>query len=197
MPDNTIDPFGPEADDILAKATTVAEQMRQRCAEIKQARDTQPERLARARAAAETARDWAMIEEPWHPNVTAVRAHADDGQPTATTLSVPNIIAKELFGARLAFDILDAGDDPDAVDAVKTRYFTMVGGDPALAFLLSAAALDTIASLIVPQMLDDIERQGSNYDTRVLLAEARTKAWADRVANHRVELDTTDDEADR
>ncbi|CAJ1504281.1 hypothetical protein MU0083_003397 [[Mycobacterium] kokjensenii] len=180
----TIEPNATDLDSLAAESATYVEQARQILDRIEQARDEQPARLAEARAAAETARDWALIEEPWHGNVTAVRAHTAGGEPTATTLAIPSIIAKELFGARLAFDILDAGEDPDLVDDVKARYFSMVGGDPGQAFLLFAAALDTVASLVVPQMLRDLEDHGSNYDARVMLAEARTKAWADRVSNH-------------
>jgi hypothetical protein len=33
----------------------------------------------------------------------------------------------------------------------------------------------------VPQLLDEIEQSGSNYNERVRLAEARAKAWHGRV----------------
>lgn len=159
----------------LAQATIAA---------IKQARESQPERLAKARAEAATARDWAQIEEPFSQFVTALRAHTADGGPTSTTIALPSMQAKVLYGVRLAFDALDAGEDPDLLDEVKSRYFTMTGGDTGLAFLIFAEALDTIAGIVVPQLLDDLERHGQNYDARVLLAEACTKAWSDRVARH-------------
>lgn len=172
-------------DEIIAAGLSAAERVREQIAAIEQARDTQPERLAQARANAETARDWACIEEPWQENVTALRAYTADGTPTATSIALPNIIAKELYRARLAFDMLDAGDDDDQRDEIRARYFMMVDGDSGLAFLLFAAALDIIAGHVVPQMLDNLEQTASDYDTRALLAEARVKTWRDRVAYHR------------
>jgi len=47
--------------------------------------------------------------------------------------------------------------------------------------VIMSAALSTTASLIVPQLLAEIEHGGSNFDERVRLAEARAKAWNGRV----------------
>jgi hypothetical protein len=47
--------------------------------------------------------------------------------------------------------------------------------------LIMGAALSTTASLIVPQLLDEIETRGSDYGERVRLCEARAKAWSGRV----------------
>jgi hypothetical protein len=43
-------------------------------------------------------------------------------------------------------------------------------------------------------MVDELEQYASNYDTRVMLAEARAKAWRGRVAKLR---GPQDDPADR
>lgn len=173
-----------ELDDIEAAGLSAAEQMRAHIKAIEHARDTQPERLAKARAEAETAADWSRIEEPFSEHVTALRAHTRNGDPTSTAIALPSMQAKVMYGVRLAFDALDCGDDADRLDKVKNDVFTMVGGDTGLAFLIFAEALETIASLVVPQMLDDLEQHGNNYDARVMLAEARVKAWSDRVGNH-------------
>ncbi|MGV0699969.1 hypothetical protein [Mycolicibacter sinensis] len=180
----TIDPFSPAADRIIAEGLSANERLGAMIATIKQARDTQPERLAKARAEAETAADWSRIEEPFSEHVTALRAHTRNGDPTSTAIALPSMQAKVMYGVRLAFDALDCGDDADRLDKVKNDVFTMVGGDTGLAFLIFAEALETIASLVVPQLLDDLEQHGSNYDARVMLAEARVKAWSDRVGNH-------------
>jgi hypothetical protein len=180
----TIDPFSAEADQILAEAESASERMRAYLAAIKKSREEQPDRLAKARAEADEARGWAIIDEPWDSQWAAVPGYNANGELTAM-LALPNITAKELFGARLAFDMLDAGEDSDRIEDVKCRYFTMVGGDPGMAFLLFAAALDTVASLVVPQMIDELETHASNYDVRVMLAEARTKSWNGRVAELR------------
>jgi hypothetical protein len=82
----------------------------------------------------------------------------------------------------LCFDILDCGDDPDRIDEVLNRLFTTVHGDTGMAFIIVTSALSTIASLVVPQLLEEIEQSGSNFDERVRLADARRKAWGGRVS---------------
>jgi hypothetical protein len=144
--------------------------------EIERSRDEQPARLAKARSEADEARGWALIEEPFESQVTSIPAHEG-----TTALAIPNLIAKELWGARLCFDLLDCGDDYDQIDAVMSRLFTTVNGDTGLAFLIAASALSTIANLVVPELLQEIEHNASNYHERVKLAEARAKAWHGRV----------------
>lgn len=170
------------------RISEAADEARTLIKHIEQSRDEQPERLAKARAAADEARGWSVIEEPYTDQVQSVTSI--DG---TATLSLPSITAKELFGARLAFDILDCGDDFDRIDEVQNRYFAMTGGDSGQLFLLAMSALSTIAGVVVPQMLDDLEHSASNYDARVLLAEARRKSWQSRISQIR-ELN---DEADK
>jgi hypothetical protein len=183
--------------DTIEEASRIATDiLRRRIDEIEQARDTQPARLAHAREEAEQARDWAGIEEPWHQQMTNVESV--DG---SASLTLPNWIGKEVYGARLAFDILDCSDDIDRQNDVMNRYFTMVNGDAGTAMLLMWAALTTIATAVVPMMLEEIETGASNYDARVLLAEARTNAWSARVSVLRAEeaanrRDHQDDDGD-
>jgi hypothetical protein len=170
----------------LDRAVETANQiLRRRIDELERSRDEQPARLAKARSEAEEARGWALIEEPWDDQVTAIPAHNADGERTGTAITLPFITAKELWGARLCFDLLDCGDDFDQVDAVIGRVFAMVHGDTGLAMILMSSALSTIATLVVPQLLDEIEHSGSNFDERVRLSEARAKAWHGRVAELR------------
>lgn len=166
---------------------------------IDKARDEQPARLEKARTEADEARGWSLIEEPWSTLITAIPAHDADGKRTGTALTLPSITAKELFAARLAFDMLDAGladeaegYEHDRVDSVKTRLFSELNGDTGLLFLVCMAALDTIATLVVPQMVEELETSASNYDVRVMLAEARTRSWNGRVS----EINKLNDEAD-
>jgi multidrug efflux pump subunit AcrA (membrane-fusion protein) len=158
----------------------VITQLQDQIAAIKQAREDQPARLAQARADADEARGWALIEEPLDGQVKSVASI--DG---SASLSLPNITARELWGARLCFDILDCGDDFDQIDAVISRLFSTANGDTGIAMVIMSAALSTIASLVVPQLLEEIEHGGSNYTERVRLAEARAKAWSGRVAELR------------
>lgn len=143
---------------------------------VQRERDEQPVRLAEARNRADEARGWALIEEPFENQVK--RVGSLDG---TAELTLPNITAKELWGARLAFDLLDCGDDHGQIDTVLARFFSTVSGDTGTAFLIATSALTTIASVIVPQLLDEIEHGASNYNERVRLAEARAKAWHGRV----------------
>lgn len=165
------------------ESSSVLKQAHDMIAHIEKSRAEQPQRLAKARKEADEARGWAVIEEPWADQLVALPAiDKTTGERTGNALTLPSIVAKELFGARLAFDMLDCGDDFDRIDEVQNRYFTESKGDTGLLFLVAFSALSTIASVVVPRMLDDVERHGSNYDARVLLAEARAKAWRGRVS---------------
>jgi hypothetical protein len=176
-----------DLDAIVAQAFAISNRRLKRVEAMNHDRDTQPERLARARAEAEEARELSLLVEPWEAEVSALRGYTGDGQ-TGTELHLPNMVAKQVFGARLAFDALDCADgDGDLVKNVLVRYFSMVRGDTGLAMLLLASALETICTLVVPQLLEEIEQRGSNYDARVMLAEARTKAWSRRVCEARAE----------
>ena len=93
----------------------------------------------------------------------------------------------------MAFDLLDCGDDYDQIDAIVSRLFTAAGGDTGLMMLIMSAALSTTAALIVPQLLEEIENRGSNWDERVRLCEARAKAWNGRAAELRGAQDDTAD----
>ncbi|WP_261877024.1 hypothetical protein [Mycobacterium marinum] len=164
-------------DEIEAVTQSAQAILRRRIADIEQAREDQPERMAKARSDADEARGWALIEDPFENHVATIPTI--DG---SAALALPNITAKELWGARLAFDLLDAGEDFDQIDTVMSRLFTTVNGDTGVAFLIASAALSTIAGVVVPQLLEEIEHSGSNFDERVKLAEARAKAWHGRVA---------------
>jgi hypothetical protein len=168
---NDIDPSDTQA---------VIKQLEDQIAAMERAREDQPERLAKARSDAEESRGWALIEEPLNGQVKSLASI--DG---TASLSFPNITARELWGARLCFDLLDCGDDFDQIDEVISRLFSAANGDTGIAMVIMSAALSTIASLVVPQLLDEIEHSGSNYNERVRLAEARAKAWNGRVSELR------------
>lgn len=173
----TATPTDDESEAIIAAGLSAAERIREQIKAMERAKAGQPERLAKARSDAEEARGWALLEEPFDDQVSTVKSV--DG---TAHLHLPTITAKELWATRLVFDILDCGDDHDLIDAVLSRLFTTVKGNTGIAFLITSSALSTIASLIVPELLAEIEQSASNYDVRVKLAEARAKSWNDRVA---------------
>lgn len=164
-----------EENKIIADGFAAVNEMRARVAAIEKAREEQPGRLAKARADAEVARDWAQIQEPFKDQVQSLTSI--DG---TATLALPNITARELWGARMCFDLLDCGDDYEKIDAVISELFTTCNGDPGITMTVMSAALSTIAGLVVPQLLEEIEHSGSNWDERVRLCEARAKAWNGR-----------------
>lgn len=185
----TTTPTDAESEAIIAAGLSAAERIREQIAYMKRAKASQPERLAKARSDAEEARGWALLEEPLNSQVISIDSEIGFDPP----LSLPNIAARELWGARLAFDLLDCGDDYDQIDAVIGRLFTAAGADAGVTMIIMSAALSTIASLIVPQLLEEIEQSGSNYDERVRLCEARAKAWHGRVSEiHEAEKDLPD-----
>jgi hypothetical protein len=69
-----------------------------------------------------------MLIEPWNEELSALRAHIRDGSPTVSVLILPNIIAKEFFGARLAFDAADDATG-ERMNEVISRLFGMLGGE--------------------------------------------------------------------
>lgn len=164
-----------DLDAVTASATEI---LRRRIDAIEESKAEQPARLAAARAAADEARGWSLIEEPFAGHVNSI-----DSVDGTATLSLPSVAARELWGARLCFDLLDCGDNYDQIDEVIARLFSTVEGDTGIAMVIMSAALSTIAGLVVPQLLDEIEQGGSNWDERVRLCEARAKAWNGRAGH--------------
>lgn len=144
----------------------------------------QAERLAIARERVEDERIKAFSEEPWVDVVTGIPTMDLSTGECNGMFSVPTIEGKELFGTRLAFDLLGCCGDEDQV-AEKLREFHKMIRDPAHLVVVFAAALDTIASYVVPELLDSYERKASDYQVRVGLAEAARRAWAARTADLR------------
>jgi hypothetical protein len=167
-------------DDMDRAVETATQILRRRIDEMEAAKTSQPDRLVKARSDAEEARGWALLEETLDGQIKSLTSVDGDA-----SLSLPNMLARELWGARLAFDLLDCGDDFDEIDAVIGRLFTAAGGDPGVTMVIMSAALSTTAALIVPQLLEEIETRGSNWDERVRLCEARAKAWRGRVSELR------------
>jgi hypothetical protein len=62
-------------------------------------------------------------------------------------LGLPSIDAKELFGTRLAFDLLGRCDNVDQVADTLSDYFEMIR-EPEHAFLVAFAALKVIAKYV-------------------------------------------------
>jgi hypothetical protein len=149
---------------------------------IEESKRSQPQRLVEMRAQAEDERIKALMDEPWADFVTGIPTVTGDGERTSDAVAMPTIVGKELFGTRLAFDLLAHCGDEERVAEILRTYYKMTGG-PRHMFLVCAAALDTIAIHVIPALLDTLEHQASDYDARVRLAEAARNAWAARVVD--------------
>jgi hypothetical protein len=160
---------------------TTAEAVQARLAELEHSRASQPERLAEARARAEDERIKALAAEPWSDVVTGLPSVNRDGDLIGM-LPMPTMVGKEVFGTRLAFDLLAHCDNGERVSEIMNDTFAMIR-EPGHMFLVCAAALVTIANHVVPTLLDTLEHQAGDYDARVRLADAARNAWAGRVAN--------------
>jgi hypothetical protein len=124
-----------------------------------QARDTQPQRLADTRAEADVARKDALAAEPWDDDDlwSAVPTYTLDGElglQLDGMLGLPSIDAKELFGTRLAFDLLGRCDNVDQVADTLSDYFEMIR-EPEHAFLVASAALKVIAKYVERLLVRD------------------------------------------
>jgi hypothetical protein len=159
--------------------TSTLEQLQKQIDDMREARRTQPTRLLDARACAEYERDKALVEEPWSSVMTGFPTVDRDGELTGM-LPMPTIEGKELFGTRLAFDLLGCCGNEAQVQETFNDYFSMVR-EPDHLFLVAFAALDTIANHLMPALLDTLEHQASDYDSRVRLADAARNAWSARV----------------
>jgi hypothetical protein len=160
-------------------AETARDILRRRIDELEQSRHEQPTRLLDARACAEFERKKALVDEPWTAVMTGFPTVDANGELTGM-LPMPTIDGKELFGTRLAFDLLGCCANEAQVQETFDEYFSMVR-EPDHLFLVAFAALDTIANHVLPALLDTLEHQASDYDSRVRLADAARNAWTARV----------------
>jgi hypothetical protein len=160
--------------------TSTLDLLRRQIEETDRARGLQSELLGKVRGDAETARQEALATEPWADCWSALpMTDAGTGELTGM-MSLPTVDGKELWGARAAFDFLDAGEDREAVQGVLSRYFSALDGNVEHLFFVFSAALCTIAEHVVPAMLDKLENEASDYTSRVLITEAAANAWRTR-----------------
>jgi hypothetical protein len=154
-------------------------ELRDYIARLERIRDEQPARLMLARNEVELARKDALAAEPWAESCSAIPTYGSDGELSGM-MAIPSIEAKELFGTRLAFDLLAYCDDEDKVADIIKKYHQMVKDRDHL-LLVAFSALETIANYVVPEFLGIIEDQAANWDVRVGLADAGRHAWAARI----------------
>lgn len=178
---------------VVAEASASLDRTRALIAAIDQARDSQPERLSAARLLAAHAREETLADEPWSEMWTAHPMTDMAGELTGM-MALPNIDGKELWGTRVAFDFLDAAGDQELVEATLDRYFSALDGNIEHLFFIFSSALCTIAEHVMPAILDKLEHQASDYDSRVLFADAARNAWATRLNDPRGPLADPDGE---
>ncbi|MGW5520023.1 hypothetical protein [Nocardia africana] len=144
-----------------------------------EAKESQPERLGAMQVRADIARRAAIAEEPWDTLWSALPGFTADGE-LAAMLALPSIDAKELFGARLAFDLASHAGDEDAIDEITNWYFTEVRS-PEHMFLIAMAALKVLTTGVLEPLLQVAEEGAQRWDFRVMLADAARNAWEQRI----------------
>ena len=157
-----------------------ADAARQALAAIEEAKRTQPERLAQMRGRADDERIKALVAEPWVDCLITVPTVDIASGECNGMMSIPSIDGKELFGTRLAFDLLGCCGGEEQVAAKLSDFYLMLS-KPEDMFLVCAAALKVIANDVMPTLLDRYEAASGDYDTRVLLADAARNAWSVRL----------------
>lgn len=152
---------------------------RQLLAQIEEAQREQPAKLADMRRRAAIESDRCRVEEPWLDHVSAIPSYMTDGEVTELhgMLAMPSIAAKEIWGCRLAFDVVST--DRPANDVIAD-YFNDIR-DPEHLMLVFAAAIDTLADHIIKPMIETVETHAGDYEQRVRLADAARNAWAARI----------------
>lgn len=148
--------------------------------QVESDRDTQPQQFHDMMLIARAAQQKAFDEEPWNDLWTALPGYTADGE-IGGMLALPNLTARDLFGLRLAFEIVCASDEEDVLD-ILNEFFTHVHSTDHM-FLIATAALKSIALYILPTMFEQIEQRASNWNLRVNLADALRNSWEQRVRN--------------
>lgn len=143
------------------------------------------QQLTKMRQAIEKARQEALAAEPWTDFVKAIPAYDRDGA-VAGMMSSPTIDAKELYGSRLAFDLVNCDGDVDRILETLSRNFVMVGGNTSHAFVVLSAALVTFAETIVELLVALLEEVPPTSGIRIKLAEFALHAWTTRLPSTHV-----------
>ena len=148
----------------------------------RQARVPQPERLADLRSQRDAARAAMLEAAPWTDCVTAVPTTDAETGELVGMLGFPDLDGKDLWGARLAFDVLDAAGDRERLWEALDIYFAALHHHPEHLMIVFASALRTIGEHVMPTLLESLERDG-RYDHRVNLADAARNAWSTRLGS--------------
>jgi hypothetical protein len=111
-----------DTDDIVSRGAELARKV---LADIDEGMRTQPVRLAQARARADDERIKALAAEPWADVVTGLPTVSRDGDLTGM-LPMPTMVGKEVFGTRLAFDLLAHCDNEERVSEIMNDAFAMI-----------------------------------------------------------------------
>lgn len=146
--------------------------------EAERARDEQSARLSDIRAQIEEQRMAALAEQPWGATVQVFPVETPTGE--LTELAAPSAEACEVWGARLAFDLI-VTDNDHQFHTVLDLYQMALGGNTDHVATIYSAALRAVAAAIVPQLLGEVEH--ANLPARVALAEAARNAWGARIGD--------------
>lgn len=157
------------------------DQMKAFIEHINERRESQPDRLFDLRGQLLIARDEALQAEPWSMFVRDIEARSESGEVTGV-LRFPTIAAKETFGVRLALEIAAQAGSASDIEETFNDYFSMVK-EPVELFLVFAAALDTMGTMVLPALYEVVENKACDYDTRTNFLATAVNVWEKRLAD--------------
>ncbi|KIQ15326.1 hypothetical protein [Rhodococcus sp. MEB064] len=157
------------------------DQMKAYIEHITERRESQPDRLFDLRGKLLVARDEALQAEPWGMFIKEIQGYTQDGEPSAV-LTFPDVAAKEMFGVRLALELASQAGSESDVQETLNDYFTWIK-EPGHLFLVFSAALESMATMILPAMFEIVEDKACDYDTRTNFLATAVHSWEQRLAS--------------
>lgn len=136
-------------------------------------------RLVAILALAEAEKQKALAAEPWAEVASGLPAFNSQDEPISSEQAY-TAGGIELFGVRLALDIVGGCTDQCQVEEKLDEWFSMIG-DPGHLRLVVRAALEVIGNYLVPALCHGLDQGAAEDEARVLLADAAHSAWAARV----------------
>ncbi len=141
---------------------------------IEDAREGQPARIAKARDAVAAAKARCLEEQSWYSLLVVSPTYDDKGMPLGV-LAQATPVAYELFGKRLAVDLIA---NPDKARAVLDEYTRMVGVVEMT--LVAAEALVAITTELLPEIVARCENRSYDYEILPELVEMGLRVWESR-----------------
>ncbi|OHU60352.1 hypothetical protein BKG82_07850 [Mycobacteroides chelonae] len=141
---------------------------------IDEAREGQPGRIAKARDAVAAAKARCLEEQPWFSLLIVSPTYDSAGGLEGVLAQAPPV-AYELFGKRLAVDLIA---NPTDARATIDEYTRMVGVTEMTP--IAAAALVAICTELLPEIVARSENRSYDFEILPELVEMGLRVWEAR-----------------